>query len=445
MKLQETGGAEPRPDKIERRPRSRRRRGKGLRGILLLAAVFLIGLFVYNGMAVLKFLDKANRNQFTGVGNTVAASPWNGNERVNILFLGVDNRDRDQSPRSDTMLLLSIDPQSKQAALMSIMRDTYVTVPGHGKNKINTAFAIGGPNLAIKTVEEFLRIPVHYFVVTDFKGFEGVIDAIGGVDINVEIPMHHTDDGVYDINLKKGYQHLNGKEALQYVRYRSDARSDFARTERQRKLVKAVLEQLKTPLTAVRFPGMLKEAEPYVQTNMTAADLARISPDLLGLDSKSVKSLQIPPDDLLTETFNYLGESILEPDTEGVRKFVRDHLRQESAAPENSQPASQMPGPRKSPNSAELDPAPEKGVASTPGSSVTSGTAGSNGAGRTARVTSGEGVNVRRGPGTDNPILTSVSPGETVTVLGEQGDWYNVRLKDGTVGYIYGPLLTLNP
>ncbi|MFC4766495.1 LCP family protein [Effusibacillus consociatus] len=429
MNFQPVNETENQSEQIESRVRTRKRRGRGFRRILLLLAAFVLGLFSYNLIAVMKFLDKANQNQFSKIGNSVAASEWDGQERVNVLMLGVDNRDKDSSPRSDSMMLVSIDPKTNTAALMSIMRDTYVTVPGHGKNKINQAFSIGGPSLAVKTVEDFLQIPVHYYVVTDFHGFEGIVDAIGGVDINVEIPMKHVDDGVYDINLKKGLQHLSGREALQYVRYRGDITADFARTDRQRKLVKAVLAEMKTPLTLVRFPSMLKEAESYVQTNMTATDLMRLSTDLLALDQSSMNAVQVPPNELLTETYNAIGESILQPDVKGVQKFVRETLG-EDGKPANSKSA--------------LAAGAGAGAGSrgNGGQGVSSGANSGAGSGsgtaslRTGTVTSG--VNVRQGPGTNNPILTSAGQGDQVAILGETGGWYKVELQNGTVGYIFG-------
>jgi LCP family protein required for cell wall assembly len=440
---------------IESRVRARKKSNKGWRKIALLTFALVAGLLVYNVVALMKFFDQANKNQFAAIGNDVNTVPWKGNEQVNILFLGVDNREKDVTPRSDTMLLLSINPDTRRASLLSIMRDTYVNVPSHGKNKINTAFAIGGPNLAVKTVEDFLRIPVQYYVVTDFKGFEGIVDAIGGVDLNVEIPMAHADDGVYDIRLKQGMQHLNGKEALQYVRYRGDARADFARTERQRKFVKAVIQELKTPLTLVRFPSMLQSAEPYVQTNMDTSDIMRLSTGLLRLEENGFQSVQIPPDHLLTETYNYLGESILQPDVAGIRKFVQETLQSDDSAPVSSQANGSATGT----NGGSGKTGTDNGTTGTNGSSGTGGTAGAKGSG-TSGVSGGdqgnagagseltgsvtEGANVRQGPGTNYPIVSTASPGQEFWILKQEAGWYHVRLHDGTVGYIFGELVVVN-
>ncbi|GAX89362.1 LCP family protein [Effusibacillus lacus] len=448
MDFEQDNGTEQHQELRRSSAKPPKRKRKRFRNLLLLLAAFFIGLAAYNIVAVLKFLDKANQNRFANVGNTVTASEWSGSERVNVLFLGVDNRDKDEAPRSDTMLLLSIDPATDRADLMSIMRDTYVKIPGHGMGKINTAFAIGGPSLTVRTIGEFLQVPVHYYVVTDFKGFEGVIDAIGGVQLNVEIPMKYTDDGVYDIDLKKGPQHLTGREALQYVRYRGDARADFARTERQRKLVKAVLEELKTPLTLVRFPSMLKEAEPYVQTNMMATDVMRLSTDVLALNSGSINSFQIPPDELLTETFNQMGEAILQPDVKAVQKFVREKMGTSSSVPVNSTqgtvPASGTSKPSDNPAK---PPAESKNGAGTsansPGGFNVAADSGHFANERIGKVT--DGVNVRQGPGTTHPILTSAARGDEVLILDEQGGWYHVKLQNGTEGYIFGEYVKMNP
>lgn len=444
MKFEQT---EEKDQQIESRVRSRKKSGKGLRRILLLTAALIIGLLVYNMVALMKFFDQANKNHFAAIGNDVQTVPWKGNEQVNILFLGVDNRDKDVTPRSDTMLLLSFNPETKRASLLSIMRDTYVNVPGHGKNKINSAFAIGGPSLAVKTVQDFLQVPVQYYVVTDFKGFEGIVDAIGGVDINVEIPMDHPDDGVYDIHLKPGLQHLNGKEALQYVRYRGDPRADFARTERQRKFAKEVLKELKTPLTLIRFPSMLQAAEPYVQTNMTTGDIARLSTDLLRLEESGFKSVQVPPDNLLTEMYNYIGESILEPDVQGVRKFVKETLQNENRSDGdggNSTPVTSKPDGSNS-GSGTTGTGSIRGGSGTSGSGgVSGGKPGEAGDGSALTGTVSEGANVRQGPGTNYPIISTAAPGQEFSILKQEADWYKVRLQDGTVGYIFGQLVVVN-
>ncbi|OXM86485.1 LCP family protein [Paenibacillus rigui] len=231
---------------------------------------------------------------------------WEGKQRVNVLLLGGDSRGlkKNEIPRSDTLMVASIDPVTKKAYLFSILRDTYVKIPGQGEDRINAALATGGPNLAMRTVSDLLGIPIQYYVYTDFKGFIALVDAIGGIDIDVEKNMKYTDaeDGhEYDIDLKKGMQHLDGKTALQYVRFRHDAMSDFARTERQRKFMTAVAQKMQSTSSLIRLPKILNSVDPFIETNLSTTDMLKLGS--LGYEAKTegMVSQQIPPSDLLIE------------------------------------------------------------------------------------------------------------------------------------------------
>src|SRR5262249_15005137 len=116
---------------------------------------------------------------------------WQGTDRVNILLLGIDKRDNEpiEGTRSDTMMLASIDPVSKSAALVSLPRDMWVRIPGWGQQRINVAHAVGGPDLAMQTVSSDFGIPIQYYARVDFRGFEQMVDAVGGVVIDVDWPV----------------------------------------------------------------------------------------------------------------------------------------------------------------------------------------------------------------------------------------------------------------
>lgn len=228
---------------------------------------------------------------------------WEGTERVNILLMGVDARGlkKGEIPRSDTMLVASLDPVSKQIHLFSIMRDTYTKIPEHGSDRINAAITYG-PNTAMATVSDLLGISVQYYVYTDFQGFIELVDAVGGVDFYVEKDMRYTskaDNHEYDIDLKEGQQHLDGNTALQYVRFRHDAMSDYTRTERQRNFLKAVAEKLKSTTSIMKLPSILDKINPYIDTNLTVNDMWKLA--TVGYDSTIVSSEQIPPMELLEE------------------------------------------------------------------------------------------------------------------------------------------------
>ncbi len=170
--------------------------------------------------------------------------PFPGRTRINVLLLGSD--DVDNIGRSDTIMVLSLNPRLKHTAVLSIPRDSRVQVPGHGLDKINSAYAYGGVELAQKTVEQLLGMHIDYYAQVGFDAFVDAVDELGGVDIDVPDPfgtgkgmVKHT---YYDsINLKPGYQHLDGKQALQFARYRND--SDIERAKRQQQLLRALVDQ----------------------------------------------------------------------------------------------------------------------------------------------------------------------------------------------------------
>jgi LCP family protein required for cell wall assembly len=297
---------------------------KGFLWTLITIGILLISIVGYYGFSVFRFLQGIHTPQNGSVAQ--AAPTWTGTDRVNILLLGVDNRNNDPHPRSDSMIVVSIDPVTKTARMFSVMRDTWYKIPGYGFEKINAAFSLGGPDLAMQTVSNFLQIPIHYYVKTDFQGFEKLVDAVGGVKIDVEKDMDYPDDGVYDILLHKGEQVLDGKHALMYVRFRHDALGDFARTERQRKFLTALAEKLKTPGSLVKLPSILETIRPYVDTNMQIDDMIKLGSLVSDVNMKDMKSMQIPPTDAFVINDNMNGMSVLIPDVYKCRIAVHDAL-----------------------------------------------------------------------------------------------------------------------
>ncbi|MFC0215952.1 LCP family protein [Paenibacillus chartarius] len=260
----------------------------------------------------------------------LAPPKWEGKERVNILLLGGDPRGatKNDLPRSDSMIVVSIDPVTKQGHLFSILRDTYVKIPGEGEDRINTAISYGGPNLAMKTVGDLLGIPIQYYVYTDFDGFIALVDSIGGIDLEVEKDMKYIDsydDRKYDINLKKGFQHLDGKTALQYVRFRHDATSDFTRTERQRKFLQAVAVKLQSTSSLIKLPVILNSIDPYIETNLSIGDMVKLGGLGFELKANGVASKQLPPTELLQEK-TVRGAEVITANKEKLQSYVKDVL-----------------------------------------------------------------------------------------------------------------------
>ncbi|MBM7110713.1 LCP family protein [Brevibacillus laterosporus] len=307
---------------------------------ILFLCVFLIlitaAFFAYKIFGFLSGIQ--DTTLFPPTSNPTATKPeappvWTGTERVNILLMGVDKREMrpHELPRSDSMMLVSIDPQKKTYDLFSIMRDTLVRIPGHGKTRVNEALAYGGPELAMETVSDFVGQPVHYYLITDFEGFKSLIDAVGGVEIDVEKNMRYhdpTDKGKYDINLKKGLQHLDGEKALQYARFRHDATSDYTRTERQRKLLSALATELKSTTTIFQIPKILDSVQPYIQTNLATLDMIKLGSLGMSLKQSGEGGHQLPPMHMFQEA-NVPGKgAVLLPSEKDVIKYVDEQLNE---------------------------------------------------------------------------------------------------------------------
>ncbi|MET3696815.1 LytR family transcriptional attenuator [Bacillus oleivorans] len=167
-----------------------------------------------------------------------------GNGPFTVLLLGVDTYDAEQG-RTDTMMVAIVDPKDNEVSLVSIPRDMRVEIIGRGEyGKINSAYAWGGINMSIATVEHFLEIPIDYYATVDFKGFQALVDAIGGIELNVEKSMTFWDRLTkQNVSFQAGPQTLNGFEALNYARFRGDAEGDFGRNRRQQQVVSAILDQ----------------------------------------------------------------------------------------------------------------------------------------------------------------------------------------------------------
>lgn len=399
---------------------------------LLSFVLMIVVLFVgYNVYSMFSFFHSVSANKPFSTGDQqLNTAKWEGKGIVNILFMGVDRRDTNDRPRSDTMLLASINPDTKNVTVFSIMRDTYVDIPGVGKAKINAAFANGGPELLIDTIQKFLKIPIHYYVATDFEGFSKIIDAIGGIDVNVPEDFVHADDGIYDINLKKGQQHLNGQQALEYVRFRGTPRADFDRTERQREVVKLIAQKMKTPSMLVKAPQILKTVEPYTQSNL-GDNLFSLASLALSLDTSKMKMEQIPPVDALTETY-VGGESVLLPNVVRVRDFVQDLLKK----PNDSSQTSAGTGTEGS-SAGDANSTGANGSSSTDrGTSTPTSTES-----RQTVVVTGEVVNLRAKPGTEYNVIGQVYRGDVLTVDDQVDDWYYVQTARGMYGYIAASLV----
>ncbi len=204
-----------------------------------------------------------------------------GMRRQNILLLGVDSNgegsDLWDGTRTDTIILMNIDPHTKTVNAISIPRDSKVYLAGDGGiQKINAAHAIGGINMTLKTIEETLGVKIDRYIMVHDDAVKELVRALGGVDIYVEKDMHYHDyAGNLHIDLKRGDNHLDAEEAVGYLRFRHDVLGDIGRTQRQQWFLKGVLEKLKQPQTIAKIPDIISVANKYVKTNMSMYEMSQ--------------------------------------------------------------------------------------------------------------------------------------------------------------------------
>ncbi|MFW6278830.1 MAG: LCP family protein [Bacillota bacterium] len=224
--------------------------------IIIILAAGLIFVYFYN-----KNFSAVEKSPFTS-------------SRLNILLTGSDDSDESE-PRSDTIIIASIDLESEDIGLLSIPRDTYLEIPGHGKNKINASYAYGGIDLVIKTLESYLDIPIDYYVDLNFAGFSRAVDVLGGIEIDIEKDLNYVDEAAdLEIDISKGRQQLDGEEALDYVRYRGPIHGDIGRVHRQQKFLKSAFRRLMQPDVLVKLPSLYNEFSEHVETNISSVDFA---------------------------------------------------------------------------------------------------------------------------------------------------------------------------
>jgi len=267
---------------------------------------------------------------------------WEGTERVNILVMGVDQREHEQGPwRTDTMLVLTIDPVTKSGGMLSIPRDLWVPIPGYEEGRINTAHYLGeiydypggGPALAARTVQYNLGVPIHYYARVNFTAFEQIVDLIGGIDVYVEEeiddPLYPDEAYGYDpLDIPAGWQHFNGEMALKYARTRHSAGGDFDRAKRQQQILLAVFEQVTRldllPQLAPRAPELWRTLRGSVVTDLTLDQVIALAQLASEVETEKVRFSVI--DEYYTQFYETPdGQQVLIPLRERMRE-LRDYI-----------------------------------------------------------------------------------------------------------------------
>ena len=287
--------------RIPIRPQYKRRRrpkkNNNFNKLFILVMVAIIAIFAYVNWQI--------NNDFTAQNNSNTISPIDLNfnfspKRQNILLMGVDVASNESNPfkgnRSDTMLLISIAPYGKNINVISIPRDSKVYIPGKNKaDKINHAFAFGGAKLAVKTVEESFGVKINNYLAISNAGVIKMIDTLGGLPIYIEKNMKYDDYSAnLHINLKQGEHILTGKQTEGYLRFRHDSFGDIGRIRRQQWFFNALLASLKDPTVIVKLPELLKIMPEYIQTDLSAYDLAKYAGMAKNVDTSTIQIATIP-------------------------------------------------------------------------------------------------------------------------------------------------------
>lgn len=268
--------------------------------------------------------------------------PWDGKTRITILLMGLDYRDWTEGvgyPRTDSMMLATIDPLARTGAMLSIPRDLFVEIPyaGYEHNRINAAYPLGerhrlpggGPELAMMTVEDLLGISIDYYAVIDFHVFEKFVDEIGGIDVLVRDRMKISPIGKMSYWLEPKPYHFDGADALAYARVRKVEGGDFSRAERQQQVAMAIRDRILgfdvLPSLVARAPQLYQELSSGVRTNLTLDQMLKLGILALNLPEENIHTGVIGPPNMVGFKTLPDGRQVLRPVPDQIR-ILRDEL-----------------------------------------------------------------------------------------------------------------------
>lgn len=319
--------------------------------ILLLLAI-PVGFFGYNIASTLCTISSSCS------GGTGTAGPLPNNSggvsvsgTIFVLLMGSDERRDAQGkilpgevPHSDTLILVAVDTDRKQARMLSVPRDLVATIPGYGPyHRVNEAYTLGevnhlaggGPALAVKTMEQLTGINIPYYAVTTFDGFRDTVNAVGGVTINVDRPITDHDypgqnADYMPVYVPAGPQLLDGEKALEYVRSRhDDPLSDFGRNQRQQKFVSAVSRKLLQPQRLTQFSTFMDIVKRNVRTNLSPGQLLGMGQAMASLSKNKIQSYAVGPEYVTQPTggqYASLG-AVLVPNKAAIARLVSAFTR----------------------------------------------------------------------------------------------------------------------
>ncbi|EGO7585848.1 LCP family glycopolymer transferase [Enterococcus faecalis] len=244
-------------------------------GIILVLFLAVVGMGAKLYWDVSKSMDKTYETVERSKKSQVNL---NNKEPFSVLLLGIDTGDdgRVEQGRSDTTIVATVNPRDKQTTLVSLARDTYVDIPGQGKqDKLNHAYAFGGASLAMDTVENYLNIPINHYVSINMAGLKELVNAVGGIEVNNNLTF--SQDG-YDFTI--GKISLDGEQALSYSRMRyEDPNGDYGRQERQRKVIEGIVQKVLSLNSVSNYQQILTAVSDNMKTDLSFDDMKKIALD----------------------------------------------------------------------------------------------------------------------------------------------------------------------
>ncbi len=319
---QEQSKQKPQKLKKSKQPKQKKKRKHP---VLRIVVRVLLVLFAYSLIAFLVGRQVARSDAAFA---TTDEETFNGtaaaNGARNILLIGSDSREG-EAGRADTIMVLQLDGPSKQPKLLSFMRDTLVTIPGYGENKINAAYAFGGADLVRQTLAENFGLETNYYAKVDFRSFEKVIDTLfpSGVAINAEKDMSKN----LEVAIKQGQQQMNGLELLQYARFRMDEEGDFGRVRRQQQVMDAIFSEMKNPLAILKLPYAAGKVLGYASTNLPMSFLLK-NTFSIARGAGGVDSLTVPVADSWQYGSSASAGSVLVVNLETNQQAIRNFLNE---------------------------------------------------------------------------------------------------------------------
>lgn len=252
---------------------------------------------------------------------------------ISILLMGIEDYSSEGVGRTDSLIVATLNPKDQTMKLLSIPRDTQVEIPGRIKlDKINHAYAFGGKELTINSVENLLDIPIDYYATVSFKGFKDIVDEIGGV--TVDVPFNFWEKS--DINNKRidfteGEMSLDGEESLAYARMRKqDPRGDFGRNDRQKQIITASIEKILTPNNLLKLDNIATHIGENVETNLKVTDALAMQKNYSNFNSAKIESISIKGEDIYLNDIYYFQPD--EGSLTELKVMLKDHLDPNAAS-----------------------------------------------------------------------------------------------------------------